>query len=332
MRDPFDNAGDAFFLVQHRDDDRHARSEIYVMAALEALLSCLFYFTDTRPNLDVAPESALALIRGDIEVWASIGKVKQTGQQCLKGGHDINFRTGVSVIIPVLNEEESIGGVIERIPLDMVDEIVVADGGSADRTVEVATSHGARVLHAGRGYGRACIEGAKTAGEDCAILVYMDGDGSDFPEELPKLIEPIKSGRYDFVIASRARGRREPGSMAWHQLASGRIIGAIVGLLYGFRYTDMCAFRAIRRDALLALDMREMTYGWNLEMQMKAARAHLRILEIPVPYACRTGGASKVAGSLRGTLRAGTRIIATLFRVALQPSATEKQVPIKRSA
>jgi hypothetical protein len=107
--------------------------------------------------------------------------------------------------------------------------------------------------------------------------------------------------------------------MAWHQLASGFLIGALAGALYGFRYTDMCAFRAIRRDALLALGMQEMTYGWNLEMQMKAARARLRILEVPVPYARRAGGKSKVAGSIRGTLRAGSRILLTFARVALQP-------------
>lgn len=227
--------------------------------------------------------------------------------------------TGVCVVIPVLNEEEAIGGVIDRMPRSAVDEIIIADGGSTDSTIEIARQKGARVLNAGKGYGRACIGGASIAADTCRIVVYMDGDGSDFPEELPTLVAPIAAGTHDFVIASRARGQREPGSMAWHQLASGRIIGAIVSLLYGFRYTDMCAFRAIRRDALLALDMREMTYGWNLEMQMKAARAGLRILEIPVPYARRAGGSSKVAGSISGTFRAGSRIILTLARVALQP-------------
>jgi glycosyltransferase involved in cell wall biosynthesis len=225
--------------------------------------------------------------------------------------------TGVCVVIPVLDEEASIGGVIERIPRDAVDEIIIADGGSKDGTIEIAKAKGARVLYAGKGYGRACFAGAVAAGERSRIIVFMDGDGSDFPEELPKLVAPIAEGACDFVIASRARGRREPGSMAWHQLASGRAIGAMVGVLYGFRYTDMCAFRAILRDALLSLGMREMNYGWNLEMQMKAAREGLRILEIPVPYARRAGGRSKVAGSLSGTLRAGSRILLTLGRVAL---------------
>ena len=228
-------------------------------------------------------------------------------------------KTGVCVVIPVLNEEETIGGVISRIPRGSVDDIIVADGGSRDKTVEIATEMGARIIDAGKGYGRACLKGALAANDACRLVVYIDGDGSDFPEELPNLVAPIAAGTHDFVIASRARGSRERGSMGWHQLTAGRTIGAIVGLLCGFRYTDMCAFRAIRRDALLALDMREMTYGWNLEMQMKAARAGLRILEIPVPYARRAGGRSKVSGSIRGTLRAGSKIILTLVRVALQP-------------
>jgi glycosyltransferase involved in cell wall biosynthesis len=227
-------------------------------------------------------------------------------------------RTGVSVIIPVLNEEEAIGAVIEALRREAVDEIIVADGGSRDRTVAVAEARGARIIHAGKGYGRACLEGAKAAGGNCRILVFMDGDGSDVTSELPRLIGPIAAGTHDFVIASRARGRREPGSMAWHQLAAGWAIGLAVGLTSGFRYTDMCAFRAIRRDALDRLDMREMTYGWNLEMQMKAARSGLRILELPVPYRQRVGGESKVAGSLRGTLKAGSRILVTLARLARQ--------------
>jgi len=228
-------------------------------------------------------------------------------------------RTGVTVVIPVWNEEAAIGGVIDRIPHHAVDAIIVADGGSTDRTVAIAAAKGARVIHPGRGYGRACYEGAKSAGQGCRIVVIMDGDGSDHPEELLKLVAPIDAGTHDFVIASRARGKREPGSMSWHQLASGRIIGGAVGALYGFPYTDMCAFRAIRRDALMALDMREMTYGWNLEMQMKAARSGLHILELPVPYANRVGGASKVAGSLRGSLQAGSRILLTFARVSLSP-------------
>src|SRR6202035_1292171 len=133
------------------------------------------------------------------------------------------------------------------------------------------------------------------------------------------LTAPTSSDAYDFVIASRARGEREPGSMAWHQLVAGRVAGVLTRLLYGVRYTDMCAFRAIRRETLLGLGMRELTYGWNLEMQMRVARAGLRVLEVPVGYRRRLGGQSKVAGSLRGSVKAGVKIISTFARVAMEP-------------
>jgi hypothetical protein len=146
----------------------------------------------------------------------------------------------------------------------------------------------------------------------------MDGDGDDDPAEIAALVAPIRAGTCDFVIGSRLRGVRERGSMAWHQLAAGLLAGLGMRMLYGVRYTDMCAFRAIGRDALLALGMREMTYGWNIEMQMRAARVGLRILEIPVPYRCRSGGASKVAGNLSGSIKAAVRIVATFVRVSTQ--------------
>jgi hypothetical protein len=145
----------------------------------------------------------------------------------------------------------------------------------------------------------------------------MDGDGADDPLAIPQLVQPILAGAQDFVIGSRARGRRAPGSIAWHQLAAGWLAGVGTRLLYGMRYTDMCALRAIRREALLDLNMREPGYGWNIEMQMRAAAAGLRILEIPVDYRCRTAGTSKVAGTLRGSIKAGARILMTFARVAL---------------
>ncbi len=226
-------------------------------------------------------------------------------------------KSGVAVIIPAWNEEGAIAGVISRIPTHAVQQVIVADGGSRDKTRAVAIAAGAQVIDAGRGYGRACWEGA-IAANGADILVYLDGDGSDAPAEMTRLFGPIVAGTHDFVIASRLKGEREPGSMAFHQIAAGWVIGLAIGALYGFRYTDMCAFRAIRRDTLFRLGMTEMTYGWNLEMQMKAARAGLRILEVPVPYAVRAAGESKVAGSVRGTLQAGSRIITTFFRVAFQ--------------
>jgi hypothetical protein len=146
----------------------------------------------------------------------------------------------------------------------------------------------------------------------------MDGDGADDPAGIAALIAPLASGDCDFVIASRARGAREPGSMAWHQLLAGQVIGLLTGLLYGARYTDMCALRAIRRDTLLQLGMAEMTYGWNLEMQMRVARAGLRVREVPVNYRRRFGGESKVAGSLSGSLKAGAKILSTFARIAVE--------------
>jgi glycosyltransferase involved in cell wall biosynthesis len=226
---------------------------------------------------------------------------------------------GVAVIIPAFNEAESIGAVVAGLPREVVDRIIVVDGSSTDRTCECARAAGADVLTVGRGYGRACLAGAQAA-ESAEIVVFMDGDGADDPAAIAKLVEPIRAGRYDFAIASRARGRREPGSMASHQLIAGLVAGWLTKLLYGVRYTDMCALRAMRREALLALGMREMTYGWNLEMQMRVARAGLRIMEIPVGYRRRLGGESKVAGSLRGSLKAGSRIVLTFARVAVERS------------
>jgi glycosyltransferase involved in cell wall biosynthesis len=227
-------------------------------------------------------------------------------------------RPRVALVIPTLNEEESIGEVIRAVPRDMVDEVFVADSGSEDRTVERAGEAGARViLERRRGYGRACAAGAR-ATDDGGIIVFLDGDGSDRPELVPLLLAPILSGTHDFVIGTRTRGEREPGSMNVLQVAAGYLVGALVRLLYGVTYTDMCAFRAIRREALDRLGMREMTYGWNLEMQMRAARAGLRILEVPVAHRRRRGGASKVSGTVMGTVRAALRIGLTFARVAFE--------------
>jgi glycosyltransferase involved in cell wall biosynthesis len=230
-------------------------------------------------------------------------------------------RVTVAVVIPTLNEEDAIGAVVRSIPRDLVDRIIVADSRSSDATAARAAGAGADVIRVERGYGRACMAGAEAATE-ADIIVFMDGDGADDPSQIAALVEPIRAGTFDFVIGSRVRGEREPGSMAWHQIAAGQLAGLALRALYGARYTDMCAFRAIRRDLLLRLGMREMTYGWNIEMQMRAARARLRTLEIPVPCRRRVGGASKVAGNLSGTLRAGTRIISTIARIAREGDAS----------
>jgi glycosyltransferase involved in cell wall biosynthesis len=223
----------------------------------------------------------------------------------------------VAAIIPTLNEAETIAAVIAELPRNIIRNVIVADSGSRDGTQAIAQAAGARVVAlTERGYGRACAAGAAAADPACRIILFLDGDGADRADLAAALIAPIQAGTHDFVIASRVRGEREPGSMLWHQMLAGRLAGWIMSALYRVRYTDMCAFRAIRRDALERLDMRETTYGWNIEMQMKAARAGLRILELPMPYRCRAGGTSKVAGSLRGSLRAAWRIGLTILRVA----------------
>jgi glycosyltransferase involved in cell wall biosynthesis len=226
--------------------------------------------------------------------------------------------TPTVVVIPTFNESESIGAVVSSLPRDVVERVIVVDGGSADGTPDHARAAGAEVIGVGRGYGMACLTGAQAAA-DGDIVVFMDGDGADDPAAIAAMVAPIRAGDYDFVIASRARGHREPGSMAGHQILAGLVAGWLTKLLYGVRYTDMCALRAIRRDTLLALGMREMTYGWNLEMQMRVARAGLRVLELPVAYRRRLGGRSKVAGSLRGSLTAGLKIVSTFARIAVEP-------------
>ena len=222
----------------------------------------------------------------------------------------------VAVIIPTLNEAGTIGDVIREIPGDFAGDIIIADSGSTDGTQAIAIAAGARVLDTGRGYGRACAMGAAAAMSGCRVIVFLDGDGADRGDLIARIAGPVLEGRHDFVLASRTRGKRDPGSMLWHQVLAGRLAGLGMGARYGVGYSDMCAFRAIDRAALERLHMREMTYGWNIEMQMKAARARLRILEVPMPYRCRAAGQSKVAGSLRGTMRAGTKIVSTFLRVA----------------
>jgi glycosyltransferase involved in cell wall biosynthesis len=227
--------------------------------------------------------------------------------------------SSISVIIPALDEEEPIAGVVrECLATGLPNEVIVVDNGSTDRTAERAHEAGARVVTASRGYGRACAAGVRALSPECDIVVFLDGDGSDVPTFMNQLVDPVARGTHDFVIGSRTRGQREPGSMNFQQIFAGRLAGLILRVLYGVRYTDMSPFRAIRRNALEQLDMREQTYGWNLEMQMKAARDGLRVFEVPVNHRRRAGGESKVSGTFRGTFVAGSRIVATLLRVAFE--------------
>jgi len=222
----------------------------------------------------------------------------------------------VSVIIPALNERDSIGHVIASMPWPLIAECIVVDNGSTDGTGEIAAAAGACVITSPRGYGAACRAGSDAALSTSTILVFMDGDGSDIISDLSRLVGPIEAGTADFVIGSRTRGNREAGSMSLPQILAGRVVGWLLRVLHNAPYTDMGPFRAIRRSCLQQLNMSEMTYGWNLEMQVKAAKRHLRIQEIVVDYKCRIGGVSKVSGNLRASVKTGIRILAVLLRTS----------------
>jgi glycosyltransferase involved in cell wall biosynthesis len=225
--------------------------------------------------------------------------------------------SAVTVIIPCLDEEEAIGDVVRGVLAEGVGEIIVVDNGSRDHTAELATAAGARVVREPqRGYGRACATGLDAVGPGCEIVCFLDGDGSDVPAFIPAIIAPVAAGEADFVMGSRLRGRREPGSMTPQQIVAGYVAGALLRLIYGVHFTDMSPLRAMRRDRLAALGMGETTYGWNLEMQMRVAGVGLRYLEIPVDHRCRRGGVSKVSGNLRAGLVAAFKITTTFLRLA----------------
>lgn len=223
----------------------------------------------------------------------------------------------VVAIIPCLDEEATIGAVVAAVGAH-VDEVIVVDGGSRDRTAERAAQAGARVVpEPRRGYGRALQAGIRALPAACAIVLFLDGDGSDPPERIPDVLAPIRAGRADFVLGSRLRGEREPGSLTAPQLVAGWLGGVLLRLVYGARFTDLSPFRAIRRAALDRLGMREETYGWNLEMLMRVAAAGLRAEEVPVGQRRRAGGVSKVSGNLRASLAAAWSIAVTFLRLAL---------------
>lgn len=222
----------------------------------------------------------------------------------------------VTVVIPCLNEAEAIGGVVAEVIAEGVDEVIVVDNGSTDATQANARSAGATVVaQPERGYGRACAAGLAAVGDDAGIVCFMDGDGSDVPAFIRAVVEPIASNRADFVMGSRLRGRREAGSMTPQQIVAGRIAGRLIRTVYGTRYTDMSPLRAARVAQLRALGMREMTYGWNLEMQIRVAAAGWRVLEVPVDHRCRRGGVSKVSGDLVAGLSAAWKITTTFVRL-----------------
>jgi glycosyltransferase involved in cell wall biosynthesis len=237
----------------------------------------------------------------------------------------------VGVVIPCLNEEEPIADVVREIKAQHVDEIIVVDNGSTDATAQRASDAGAIVVsESRRGYGRACAAGLRAVRAD--IVCFIDGDGSDVPAFLSHVVGPVARGEADFVMGSRLRGHRENGSMTPQQIVAGRLAGALMRLVYGARFTDMSPFRAMRADVLRRLGMREATYGWNLEMQMRAAAARLRIREIAVDHRRRRGGRSKVSGNFCAGLSAAGKIAATFVRLAFALRQTDSRPREARSA
>jgi glycosyltransferase involved in cell wall biosynthesis len=231
----------------------------------------------------------------------------------------VNAVAVVSAIIPCLDEEIAIGQVVTAVRAQDVSEVIVVDGGSRDRTVERACAAGARVIvEPRRGYGRAIQAGIAALRNDADIIVFLDGDGSDPAEKIPALLAPILGGEAVFVLGSRIRGARESGSLAPQQIMAGHLGGLLLRLAYGARFTDLSPFRAIRRDDLSRLGMKEETYGWNLEMLMRVAAARLPAREIAVGHRRRSGGVSKVSGNLVAGLKAAWSISVTFVRLALE--------------
>jgi glycosyltransferase involved in cell wall biosynthesis len=223
----------------------------------------------------------------------------------------------VAVILPALDEEAAIGGTLAELAGLGIEQILVVDNGSTDRTVDVSRAHGAEVVsEPRRGYGRACLAGMAALRDNISTVVFLDADGSDNPSDLPRLLEPIERGEAEMVLGSRVKGEREAGALTPQQRLGNALATGLLRLLLRARYTDLGPFRAIRRDALARLEMRDTGYGWTIEMQIKAHKKGLRVVEIPVNYRRRRSGTSKISGHPLSAVRAGGKILWTIFRHA----------------
>jgi glycosyltransferase involved in cell wall biosynthesis len=226
---------------------------------------------------------------------------------------------------PCLTEESAIGSCMADVMASGVGEVIVVDGESTDRTAERAAAAGAKfIVEPARGYGRAMLSGLAALAPTSSIVLCIDGDGSDRPDMIPSVLEPIESGRADFVLGSRLRGERDPGSLGAAQIVARHLLGFLIRLLYGVRFTDMSPFRAIRRDVLENLGMIETTFGWNLELQMRVAAAGLRVMEVPVGQRRRRDGVSKVSGDWRTAARATLVLLQSFPRLAWQLRRTRR--------
>jgi glycosyltransferase involved in cell wall biosynthesis len=227
-----------------------------------------------------------------------------------------DFGSTAALIIPALNEEAVIGATLQAIPPDLFHTVIVADNGSTDQTATIAHAHGAMVVREPeRGYGAACLRAIAALPSVIDTVVFMQADLSEDPAEARSLLAPISDGRADLVLGSRTMGKADEGALLPHQVFGNWLSTALIRLLYGHRYTDLGPFRAIRRDALERMNMRERNYGWTIEMQVRALEDGLRVMEVPVSYRMRAAGENKVSGNLRASIAAGTKIISTVLRL-----------------